>query len=68
MEFQVTDTVKTVRQIRAGRLEDGPVICEKNMCGRVVEIEKGEWDGVHVRLDNNVLWWFRPSQLCSYED
>ena len=64
MEFQVMDIVMTTRKIRAGRLEDGPVVCEKNTRGRVVTIEKKEWDGIHVRLDNSTLWWFKPDQLC----
>ena len=68
MEFQVMDIVVTTRKIRAGRLEDGPVVCEKDARGRVVAIEKNEWDGVHVRLDSNTLWWFKPNQLQPSEE
>ena len=64
MIFQITDTVMTTRKIRAGRLEDGPLICNESVKGKVVSIETNEWDGVHVRLDTGVLWWFKPSQLC----
>jgi len=63
MKFQITDAVVTTRQIRAGRTEAGPTICEELTRGTVVDIENSEWDGVHVRLETGVLWWFKPSQL-----
>ena len=62
-EFSISDVVLTSRDIRAGRDESGPFICRKGTKGVVVKVERGEWDGVHVRLDSGVLWWFKPSQL-----
>ena len=64
-EFLISDSVLTNRDIRAGREENGPFICKRGTKGTVVMVEKGEWDGVHVRLDTGILWWFKPSQLDS---
>lgn len=61
--FRVTDRVITSREIRAGRGEDGPYVCEKGVEGDVVKIEASEWDSVHVQLVTGALWWFKPSQL-----
>ncbi len=62
-QFSISDSVVTNREVRAGRAEDGPLICNRGTKGVVVEVEPGEWDGVHVRLDTGALWWFKPSQL-----
>lgn len=64
-DFKATDRVRTSREIRAGRGEDGPYVCTKGVEGDVVKIEPSEWDSVHVQLDTGVLWWFKPSQLES---
>lgn len=62
-QFSIADTVTINRNIRAGRSEDGPFICNKGTKGIVVKIESSEWDGVHVKLDSGALWWFKPNQL-----
>ena len=64
-DFSISDLVLTTRDIRAGRDENGPFVCQRGTKGVVVEVEKSEWDGVHVRLDSGALWWFKPSQLRS---
>jgi len=57
------DEVVTTRRIRAGLREDGPLICEAGVKGRIVKIENDEPDGVHVVLENGAKWWFKPGQL-----
>ena len=58
--FSISDVVTINRDIRAGRSEDGPFICSKGEKGIVVEIEASEWDGVHVKLENE-------DHIISYE-
>ena len=62
-DFEICDAVVTSRDVRAGRDENGPLVCSRGAKGVVVKVEKGEWDGVHVQLDTGVLWWFKPGQL-----
>jgi len=61
--FLISEVVVTNRDVHAGRSEDGPFVCAKGTKGAVIEIERNEWDGVHVKLENNALWWFKPDQL-----
>ncbi len=62
-QFNISDSVMTSRDIKAGRDEAGPFICRKGTKGVVVKVEKTEWDGVHVRLETGAVWWFKPTQL-----
>ena len=62
-DFQISDRIIVIRDIRAGLSEDGPVVCSKGTSGVVVKIEKSEPDGIHVRLDSGNLWWFKPNQI-----
>ena len=61
--FQIGDKVKTVKEVRAGMHEDGPRVCDRGILGTVLEIQKNEWDGIHVKLDSGQSWWFKPGQL-----
>jgi hypothetical protein len=61
--FKISDTVATARKIYAGPREDGPLVCEKSTMGIVVSVDSHEWDGILVKLDNNMTWWFKPTQL-----
>lgn len=61
--YQVGDRVLTRKNVRAGIHDDGPYVCDVNLPGTVLEIQKNEWDGVHVKLDNGLMWWFKPGQL-----
>jgi len=61
--FQVGDRVKTSKKIKAGLHEDGPDVCDDGVHGTILEIEINEWDGIHVCLDNNQMWWFKTAQL-----
>ena len=61
--FRITQRVVTSRDIRAGLSEDGPKICDKGSTGTVISLENQEPDGVLVRLENGVEWWFKPNQL-----
>jgi len=61
--YSVDDNVRAIRDVKAGLAEKGPVVCSKGDKGVVIKIETHEPDGVHVRLENGSLWWFKPSQL-----
>lgn len=65
MSYQIGDRVLTSKDVRAGMHEDGPLVCDANVSGTVLEIQKNEWDGVHVKLDTGLMWWFKPGQLMS---
>ena len=61
--FKTSDTVATTRKIYAGPKEDGPLVCEKSTIGTVVSVDSHVWDGILVKLDNDMTWWFKPTQL-----
>lgn len=61
--FKKGDIVKTVKEIKAGIKEDGPIVCSGGATGRVASIEKNAWDGITVELDSGMTWWFKSSQL-----
>jgi hypothetical protein len=67
-KFEVSDAVSATRDVYAGAREDGPMVCTKWSKGIVICVEPNEWDGVHVKLESNVLWWFKPSQLMRVAD
>ena len=64
MSYQIGDRVLTSKIIKAGLQEDGPIVCDQNLTGTVMEIQKNEWDGVYVKMDSGLLWWFKPGQLA----
>ena len=61
--YSIDDKVRATRPVRAGLGENGPVVCDKGATGVIIKIESHEPDGIHVRLENGSLWWFKPNQL-----
>ena len=62
-KFKVGESVITAKEVRAGRTEDGPFVCNEGVEGVILEVDLREWDGVNVTLENGTTWWFKPSQL-----
>jgi len=61
--FSKGDRVTTSREVRAGLKEDGPAVYPEGIEGVVLEVEPREPDGIHVRLTNGSIWWFKLNQL-----
>ena len=62
-KFKVGESVITTKEVRAGRIEDGPFVCDEGVEGVILEVDLREWDGVNVALENGTTWWFKPNQL-----